>query len=866
MRASPSNRPAAERAFRALLRLYPAAFRDEYGREMTLVFADRYRDDARRWARLGLWMAAVKGVLIGATREHVLAAASDCCIGWRRLRRSPTFTMCAVVTLAMAIAANTLLFSVLNAVVLAPLPYPSPNALTMIWTNMPGRTGGRSSYGNVAEWKRASTLADLAVFDPGTAIVLQNGMAQRLSVAHVSSSFFSVLGVTPAEGRVFDADEAARGVPVAVVSARFRERVLGTGPLTASTMLDIDGHRSQVIGVLPATFRFADADVWEPDTRSSAWDGGLPPRGAGPWFVIALLAPHVTIAAAQTEIRTIARSIDQTLPVAERGRRIDVTPLRDHVAGADLRATLWMLNAAGLAVLMAAIANVGSLSAARGAGRAHEVRLRTALGAGRAVLLRHLAAEGIVVSAIAGALGCLLAAVGLPAVRAAQASFGSDLPGAAVDLRVLVWTGVLASLTAVLVGLAPAISVGHGSSGRDLLHTNRSVSSSRAIRRLRRALVVAQFAITMVLLVGAGLLVRSWLRVTQVDPGFRADRVLSLQLSTPTSWAPSQRLSFYDAALRQVRALPDVVAAGTIGDLFAGTTDTTVRTVDDNHPVIKLMSIRRDEVSAGFFDAVRARVIEGRSIGEQDGAGSPRVAVINRRLADQVWPAGSPIGRRFVLGQDPTPFTVVGVVADMLRQGPEGGPAAQMFEALTQNPSRLETLLVRTRREPFLVADDVEHVIRLIDPRVPVYGRTTLDNRLASYLDRRLANTSLLFGFAVVALIMAAVGTYGLVQQSVTARQREISIRMAVGARKADILRLVIGEGLRLSLIGLSLGALAALILARAASTLLFGIGAADPPTFLAVALILTGVAGAACYIPARRAANTAPGAALQCD
>jgi len=423
----------------------------------------------------------------------------------------------------------------------------------------------------------------------------------------------------------------------------------------------------------------------------------------------------------------------------------------------------------------------------------------------------------------------------------------------------------------VLVGLAPALAA----TGRQLRAAGadggRSVAGGATARRIRQILVVTQFAIAIVLLTGAGLLARSWWHVQQIDPGFKPDRILSLQLSTPAPWSAAQRVAFYDTVLEQVRRLPGVLAAGTIGDLFVSTVAEATMTPEAEGPAIPhTFRLRRDEVSPGFFEAVTAPVIEGRAFTDSDRSDGPRVAVINRLLASRLWAGEAAIGKRFTLGSDAAggaPFTVVGVVGDMHRQGLEGELTAQMFEPLAQNPSRLETLIVHTSHDnPLTVAGPIEAIVHRIDPHVPIYGLTTLDARLGSYLAERRMQTALLIGFAGIALVMAWIGIHGLTQYSVTTRRREIAIRMAVGARSADVFWMILAEGLKLSATGLAIGLIGALLLSRAASSLLFGIRSNDPSTFAVVALLLIAVAGAASFVPARRATRTEAVIALRAE
>lgn len=395
------------------------------------------------------------------------------------------------------------------------------------------------------------------------------------------------------------------------------------------------------------------------------------------------------------------------------------------------------------------------------------------------------------------------------------------------------------------------------------------MSSGAAVRGTRRALVVAEFALAIMLLSGAGLLIRSLWAVQHVDPGFRPERVLSAQLSTPAFMPAAQRAQFFGRVLEEVESLPGVESAALIGDLITGgSPEQTVTAESGGQTVSGSLRLRRDEVSPGFFQAIGTPLVRGRFFSAADGPRSPRVAIVNDAFARRLWPGRDPVGQRFKPGAADSPgqwFTVTGVVADMRRQGLESEPVPQMFEPLAQNPSRLATLLVRTAaRDPLTMAGAVEAAVRRVERHAPMYNVTTLEKQLGGLLAGRSFQTALLIVFAAVALLMAAIGIYGLIQYSVAARTHEIGIRMAVGAQPGGIFRMIMGEGLKLSAAGLALGLMGALWLGRAGSSLLYGADAADPSTLAAVSLLLTAAAAAACYFPARRAMKVAPAAALR--
>ena len=787
----------------------------------------------------------------------------------RTLRRSRTFATAAAATLALAIGTNTAMFSVLNAVVLRPLPYGTPEQLAMLWTEDPTQNlrEGRSALWNVEQWRSQSqSFADMAVFDAMSLTLTGAEGAEQIVGASISPNLLPLLGVQPAQGRGFSTEEAEQRQRLVLISHRFWQARFGGSNDAIGATIVLNGHPSQIIGVLPAGFQIAtlDADVWEPQTMSNSV------RGGDTWFVVGRLRPTVTFDHAQAEMSAIARRVNDQLPAAERNRGISVVPLSLQMVGSQSRLALWMLGGAVFCVLLIAAANVASLSLARSVARAREMAVRAALGASAGRIVRQLLTESVLLAAVSGLIGTLLALAGIRLIRA----FGpADLPRlneVSLDLRVLGWALAISLLAGILVGLAPAITTLR----RDLRLSGeeggRSVSGGAATRRLRRALVVAEFALAIVLVVGAGLLVRSWWYVKSIDPGFRPERVLVMELSTPTTFSvPAQRTDLYHRVLEQIQAVPGVESAGIIGDLFIGNNREQVLTVEGNDGMVsERLRFRRDEVSADFFKTLGTPLLRGRFFSIGDGPDAPRVAIINDAMARRSWPGRDPVGRRFKLGardSDRPWYTVVGVVGDMRRQGLEREPVPQMFESLAQNPPRSVDLFIRSSmKDPLTMAGALQAAVRRVEKHAPIYGVAALEEQLGTYLAQRRFQTSLLTGFSVVALLMAAVGIYGLIQYSIATRTREIGLRMAIGAQAGDIFRMIIGEGLTLSLTGLALGLVGAWWLGRAGSSLLFGVTATDPLTFMTVSLLLTAVATAACYFPARRAMTVDPIVALR--
>ena len=788
----------------------------------------------------------------------------------RGLGKNPSYTAVAVLTLALGIGANTAMFTVLNAALLRPLPYPSPDELVMLWTDVPGQgtREGRSTYLDVEAWRtRSKSLADVAVYDPVSVRLTAPGELDRISVVRTSANFFTILSVRPFRGRVFTASEAMERRRVAVISYRFAQARFGGADNALGATIALDDMPSEVIGVTPPGFQFGDPDVWEPHTLFPDWDVRRGAQTASSWFAIGRLRPQATVAQAQAELSAIAQRLDETRAAPEDARGVVVMPLSRHLVGTRARLALWMLTGAVFCVLLIGVTNITSLSLARSAGRDREFALRTALGASRGRVFRQLFTESLTLGVFAGAAGVLVARAGLPLVLALAPAGAGAGTEARLDGAMLASTLGLSLITGMLVGLAPVITAGRLNPGA-ALHGGSKGSSSGAARRLtRHALVVAEFALAIVLLVGAGLLTRSLLRVQGVDPGFNPDRVMSMQFALPESHTSAQRATYFQQVLERVESVPGVERAGVIGDLFIGATQEQIVTVEGSASGSRRLPLRRDEVSGGVFETLGVALIRGRMFSAEDGADAPPVAIVNEAMAGRLWPEGDPVGKRFKFGpfSAGTPwFTVVGVVGDMRRQGLEHDPIPQMFEPLAQNPSRLATLLVRTSNEPLSLAAALRAEVRPIDARVPLYGASTVAARLAAFEAPRRFQTSLVIAFSLVALVLAAVGIYGVVQYSTATRTREIGVRMAVGAQRTDIFRMVVGEGLKLSVAGVALGLVSAIWLGRIGSSLLFGVGATDPVTYAGVSLLLIAVALAGCYLPARRAARLDPLKALR--
>ena len=828
--------------------------------------------EARRQARLKFGNVAL--VKEDTRRVWVLAwldeARQDLRYAARTLRKSRSFATTAAATLALAIGANTTMFSVLNAVLLRPLPYRAPEQLAMLWTEDPTQNlhEGRSALWDVAQWlAQSQSFADMATFDAVTTTLTAAEGTEQIVGASTSPNLLSLLGVQLVRGRHFSTEETEEQKRLVLISHRFWQARFGGSNDAIGATLVLNGLSSQIIGILPADFRIAklDADVWEPHTTHRSV------RGGQVWFVVGRLRPTVTFDQAQTEMSAIARRLNVQLPAAEANRGITVVPLSLYMVGPQSRLALWMLGGAVFCVLVIAAANVTSLSLARSTVRAREMAVRGALGASAGRIVRQLLTESVVLGAVSGLIGTLLALVGIDLIRAFGPGNLPRLNEVSLDLRVLGLALAMSLLAGIVVGLAPAMTAMR----RDLRPSGeeggRSVSGGASSRRIRRALVVAEFALAIVLLVGAGLFVRSWWYVTNIDPGFRPERVIVMNITAPPTFSvPAQRTVLYHRVLEQIQAVPGVESAGIIDDLFTGNPREQALTVErDAGTVFERLVFTRDEVSADFFRTLGTPLLRGRVFSIGDRPEAPRVAIINDALARRSWPGQDPVGRRFKLGpqdSDGPWYTVVGLVGNMRRQGLEREALPQMFVSLAQNPpSRNVDLFIRTSSDDALaMSGALRAAVGRVEKNAAISGMAPLEQQLGTYLTQRRFQTSLLTGFSVVALLMAAVGIYGLIQYSVATRTQEIGLRMALGAEAGHIFRTIIGEGLTLSLTGLAIGLVGAWWLGRAGSSLLFGVTASDPLTFMTVSLLLTAVAIAACYFPARRAMKVDPVVALR--
>ena len=801
---------------------------------------------------------------------------------FRALRKNPGFAAIAILTLGLAIGANTAIFSVVENVLLRPLPYPDPSALVQIWnTYLPAFPRVPNSSGDFQDFQRqAKSFSQMASYVdiPRGFNLTGEGQAERLEARLATSSLFPMLGIHPVAGRTFTPEEDKPGsAPVVLITHRFWQNHFGSDPSVVGRTLTLDGSGYILVGVLPAEFRIAPAtDIWMP---VSQYGDDLTSHLHHEFNIVARLKPGVTIAQAQAELDALNRQEDQAFPDTHKNWGILVKPMEDASAAKMRVALLVLFGAVGL-VLLVACANIVNLLLARNAARQKEIALRIALGANRSRLLGQLLTESTVLSLLGGTLGLFLAAAGL---RLIAAFVPSDLPSIkSTNLNgwVLSFTLAVSFLAGIFCGLIPAMQ----SLKQDLhgiLKEGTRTSGTAAGQKIRNLLVVSEIALALIPLVGAGLLIRSFHQLMEVSPGFQRDHILTMEVDQPqlppaelnkltteqqTALARKQSLQF-DELTQKLQSLPGTEAVGGVNVLPLGSAMRSAsRFVVEGQPLpangARPVAETRG-VSPGYFAALGIPLRMGRPLDAHDYAG-PNI-VINETIAHRFWPGGDPIGKRVNLcSLDPTPcwYNIVGVVGNVHQYGLDAAPTLDIY----YTGGWPQYTVIRTASDPAQLAQAAASEIHKFDPNLPVTRIMTLDNLLADSVSPRRFSTFLLGVFAVLALVLAAMGIYGVMSYVVSLRTNEIGIRMALGAQPHDIRRLVIGRGAQLAVAGVLLGSVGAFALTKLISSLLYGIKPSDPFTFGAVAILLVSVALLACYVPARRAMRVDPMVALRCE
>jgi putative ABC transport system permease protein len=807
------------------------------------------------------------------------------------LRKNPGFTLIAAITLALGIGANTAIFSVVYGVLLRPLPYPESSRLVWLSERNPNFPSLSIAYPNFEDWQRQQTVFDrLGVYLRTSVNLTGDGEPLRLQGAFVSSGTFAALGVPPTLGRVFNPDDDRPGASgLAVISDSLWRNRFGAQREIINKAITLNGETVTVVGVMPPGFAFpAAVDVWS-SLGPQLGNAGLHFQDRGyhsGWFAVARLKPGVSLSAASAGMDLVAQSLEREY-APNKNQRVRIDPLISNYVGGVRRAMWLLLGAVGL-VLLIACANIANLTLTRATARQKEMAVRAALGAAKLRIVRQLLSESVLLALLGGVGGLVLARLSLPLILRLASDSLPRAEAISLDLSVLAFTIVVAALTGVLCGLFPALQASRVDLQTALRKTARGTTQGRG--KLREALVVGQFALTLVLLIGAGLLLRSFQQLQLVDPGYRSEKVLSARFDLPDRKYVTEdsRSHFYQALLEKLRAMPGVAAVAVSSRIPLDPTDRfpSPFTIEGRPapPSGELHMAELSTVSPDYFQTVGIPLIRGRSFSDSDDRShlqSGEVStdagvrwmqginkiVIDEEFAKRYWPNADPIGQRVKLqwGPQGPVAEVIGVVGRVhLNELREPGKFVQAYLSFRQAPRPGMAVLLKTTLEPEALAAGVREQLRQLDPEQPLYDLTTLSAIRARSIAPQRLNLALLANFALLALVLAAVGIYGVLSQMVLQRRQEIGIRLALGARLSDVLRLVLKDGMKLALAGAAIGLLVALAVTRLLAGFLFGVSATDALTFAGVSTLLLLVALIACYVPARRATKVDPLEALR--
>ncbi|HEX7118560.1 MAG TPA: ABC transporter permease [Longimicrobiales bacterium] len=798
----------------------------------------------------------------------------------RNLGRHPGFFAVAVLTLALGIGANSGIFSVVNAVLLRPLEYREPDRLVFIHSQFP-TLGFDEFWISPPEYRelqeRARSYEAIGAWRTGSSSISGIEEPIRVRSARASAEFFTALGVPPLVGRAYTVEEDLPGAPaVAVLSHRVWREVFGGDPSIVGGRVEIDGESRTVVGVMPPGFDIEDAgvDVWLP----LALEPNPTNRGSHYLNLVGRLAPGATLERARAELGALLAGWGAVNPGVhvpnDSTHRVVVKPLAEALVGEVRPALLLLLGAVGL-VLLIACANVANLLLARAESRQKEIVVRAALGAGRWRLARQFLTESILLALVGGGIGLFLGYGGVRLLLATSAGSVPRADGIGLDVPVLVFTLVVSVVTGAIFGLAPMLHLSQRVMAVSLKESGQRTTAAAGRRHLRRLLVVSEIALALVLVVGSGLLLRSFAALQEVDPGFDPAHLLTFQLFLPESRypEPESRAAFFEALTDRLEALPGVEAATAmtglppVREVNANDTEFEGKQPTPEGPAHNVDYYQ--VVAADYFEAMRIPILRGRAFDAGDDAAATPVAIINETLAKVFYPGEDPLGQRIRPSGFPTWFTIVGVAKDVKQGGLSEETGTELYFYYPQiagvgyGPQTMN-VVVRTTRPPLSLAGEVRRTVRALDATLPLAGLKTMEANLAGSVSRPRFLMLLLTIFAAIALSLAAVGTYGLLSYSVAERGREIGIRMALGAEARSVVALVLREGVALAGTGLALGLVGSLALARLLASLLFGVSSADPATYLVAPTVLLTAALAACVIPARRAATVDPMVALR--
>jgi putative ABC transport system permease protein len=792
----------------------------------------------------------------------------DLRFGARMLFKTPVFTFVAALTLALGIGANTAIFSVVNAVLLRPLPFPEPERIVRLWESHPPTNLPQFSvaFPTFLDWRNQSqAFKQMAAYREDGFNLQASNETMRVNGARVTVDFFSVLGVMPAAGRVFTTPEdTPGGERVAILSHSFWRQSFGGDPQLVGRQLKVDGQPYTVVGIMPPGFRFPQDDIalWLPYALNPNSD-----RGTHILRVLGRLEPGATLAQARAELETIALRLEQAHPDSNKGWRVFMLPLHEAVSG-QMQRPLQVLLGAVLFLLLIGCANVANLLLSRNTMRERELAIRAALGAGRWRIVRQLLTESLLLACLGGTGALILAALGVKLLATLGPGNIPRLNEARLDLPVLAFTLAVALLTGLIFGLAPAWQQARLNLNATLKEGARMAGDGA--RRLRQLLVVAEIAFALSLLIGSGLMLKSFARLQHVAPGFAAQRALTMQLNIASAkYARSeQRTAFLQRVLEGMKALPGVeVAAATHRLPLRGNSAAGYQIEGRPAPVSgEGDRVNFRSVTPDYFRAMGTPLVAGRTFTEEEAWQRASAIIINQKFQRQHFPNENPLGKRILFGRSGPPLTIIGVAADVKESGLTAETEPGVYLPYVGMASQQMTLVLRTETEPLSLAATASASVRRIDNEQAVSNISTLENLLSETVAQPRFNTVLLALFAVLALLLAAVGIYGVMAYSVAQRTREIGLRMALGAQPRDVMKLVVGQGMKLVAVGLALGVLAALGLTRWLMTLLFDVEATDPLTYVAIAVLLGVIALVACCLPALRATKVDPIVALRHD
>jgi len=793
----------------------------------------------------------------------------------RTLLKRPAFTIIVVLALALGIGANTAIFSVVNSILLRPLPYKNPDRIAMVWldNHKLGVDQDWHSYPNYVDYRdQNSVFEDIAAFNDRSFNLTGTGEPVRVVGAWATANLFSVMGVDPMKGRAFSVEEEEPGKDrVAVISYGLWQRRFGGNPDVVGQPISLNGVDRTIVGIMPPSFMFPEktTELWIPLAASPR---NKQARGSFWLKAVGRLKPGVPIEQARADMGAIASHLEEQFPGIMAGYGVNLVPLHEQVTG-KVRTALLVLLAAVAFVLLIACANVANLLLARAAAREREIAIRTALGASRWRIVQQLLTESALLGLVGGAVGLLLAIWGLDALVKLSPATIPRLDQIGIDGRVLGFTAAVSLLTGFIFGLVPALQASKPDLNETLKEGGRGTTGGARGRRIRSSLVISEIALSLVLLIGAGLLIKSFIHLQKFDLGFKPDHLLTMRVQLPGSKyrEEKQLVNFFQQLLPRMESVPGVQSVGGISEIFLNDTPNSTNFTIEGRPAqtaAESIEVPLDAVTANYFRVMGIPLLKGREFDDHDAIGSPLVVIVNNTFARRFFPDEDPLGKRFIYGQpdgaNPPWMTIVGVVSDMRRTGFERAVRPETFLPQNQQPDGGLTLVARTSGEPTNFAGALRDAIWEIDKDQAVYNIKTMDATLAEMTSERRFNTLLLGLFAAVALILASVGIYGVISYSVAQRTHEIGIRIALGADRRNVLRLIVGQAMGLALIGVGVGLTSAFILTRMMTSLLYSVSATDPTIFTLIAVILTGVALGASFIPARRALKVDPMIALR--